>query len=150
MARTEHCFLIEIPLETTKKVYSEAPYTEISLNFFQKSIKIFKSTGNHTGACDRIEKENHFTGLGLPNLPVWITLQSHYPYEKVQVRLDYGEAEELAYAELEHRLSELAEDAMLIGKEISVVITEESVILECTVRCIENIAVQVEVELAEP
>ncbi|MBE6634395.1 MAG: hypothetical protein E7620_08675 [Ruminococcaceae bacterium] len=148
-ARTETDFHVEIPLEYTEKVYLNNEKVEIWMNFFQKSMKIFKSTGKTEGACDIIEKENHFSGLGLRDLPVFFTVQTKRYYEERTVARGYEEAEELAYLELERLLAQMPKDTQLLRKEIRVTVTETAVILDCRATCIENIAVQQEFEIAE-
>ena len=147
LARTERVYRIEIPLETTEKRYLKEKKGEIWLNFFQKAIKIFKSTGNDTGKYDIIIMEKRFTGSGLQNIPVWITQESRRYYEETAVYRSPEEALDLAFEELERELSARSEGAQLLKKEIVTTLTERSVILDCTVLCIENIAVQSEFEV---
>jgi len=149
LARTEHSFHIEIPLSYTEKRYTTTEKGEIWLNFFQKSMKIFKSTGNGTGACDIIETVNSFSGLGLKNLPVSITAQTCRYYEEVPAFRTPEQALDLAYARLAAELGRFSGDTQLLRKDVSTTITETALILDCTVLCIENIAQQVEFEIIE-
>ena len=55
LARTERSFVAEIPFTQSVKQPKETKITEIRLNFFNFSLKIFKSTGNITDSCDIIE-----------------------------------------------------------------------------------------------
>jgi hypothetical protein len=57
------------------------------------------------------------------------------------------EASALAFAQLEHELAALSREAELLEKRITVSVTDTAVLLDCTLRCIENIAVQAELEV---
>ena len=149
LARTEHHYQIEIPLETTQKVYTEEKKSGIWLNFFQKSVKIFKSTGNEGGSCDIIKREKSFAGIGLQNIPVWLTVETSRFYEEIPVKRTEEQALLLAYESLAKELESLSADAQLLRKEIATTLTDRSVILDCTVLCIEDIAVQSEFEVSE-
>ena len=59
------------------------------------------------------------------------------------------QATRLAYAELEKELKTLAASAQLLEKRISATLTEDALILDCTVKCIEDIAQQVEFEIRD-
>jgi similar to stage IV sporulation protein len=147
LARTERSLRVEIPLETTEKVLLGEEKSGIWLNFFQKSVKIFKNTGNEGGCCDIIRVDNHFTGFGSRELPVSLTVETRRCYEEVPVRRGEEEALELAYLALEEQLSRLSGEVQLLRKDIEVSMTDTSLILDCTVLCIEDIAVQSEFEL---
>ncbi len=149
LARTERVYQVEIPLKTTEKVYSKEKKNAIWLNFFQKTVKIFKSTGNHTGSCDIIKMENRFSGLGLRNLPIWLTVETCKCYEEVEIERTPEEALELAYEALSKDLGALSRDTQLLRKDIKTTLTEDSLILECVVCCIENIAMQSEFEVTD-
>lgn len=149
MARTEERITVEIPLEDTQIVPTGAEKKEIFLNFFQKSMKIFKSTGNLPLACDIIEKENHLMDIGFRTVPVSITTRLYRETESVLIRRSAEEAEVLARQELRKRLDRLSEECRILKKEISMVVTEVSVILECRVTCLENIAEVCEFEVED-
>lgn len=149
LARTERVYEIEIPLRATEKTYTTEKKNAIWLNFFQKKVKIFKSTGNHIGSCDIIKMEKHPSGLGFENLPVSMTVETCRCYEETEVDRTPEEALELAYEALAAEVGALSLDTQLLRKDIKTTISEDSVILECVVCCIENIAVQSEFEVTD-
>lgn len=149
LARTEHSYHVEIPLSYIEKRYTDTKQGDIWLNFFQNSLKIYKSTGNERGSCDIIETGNSFAGLGLSNLPVSVTSRTLRFYEEVPAERTPEQALELAYAQLARELGTLSDGTQLLRKDISTTLTESSLILDCTVLCIENIAAQVEFELVD-
>lgn len=148
-ARTERCFTVEIPLVYEEKVYGEAQRGEITLHFFGFSTKILKSTGNVEDRCDIIEEEMGLDWPGVSSLPMGITVTSILPYETREVTRTPSVALELAYNALEHRLATLSQDTQILKKSISTTLTDTSLILECDVTCIMDIASQVEFEITQ-
>ncbi len=148
-ARTEHQFEVRIPLNYVEKCYVDEKIGAITLNFFEKSMKIFKNTGNDSGGCDIIEEENHLDMIGPNPLPFSLSVQSlHYYREEERVRTP-EEALELAYAALADLLKGFSADTQLLSKEIKTTLTDSEVILVCTVNCIEDIALQSEFEVVD-
>ena len=147
LARVEHRITVEIPLQYLEKQVTEDRISEIELNFFQKKMKIFKSTGNGEGACDIIEEVNGFSKWGLQNLPISFTKYIQRYYEEIPTTRTSEQALAEAYRVLDERLAELSSDMQLLRKDISTTLTDEALILECTVLVIENIAEQVEFEV---
>ncbi|MBR7098488.1 MAG: hypothetical protein IKC59_03655, partial [Clostridia bacterium] len=70
-------------------------------------------------------------------------------YEEIPVKRTEEQALLLAYESLAKELESLSADAQLLRKEITTTLTDRSVILDCTVLCIEDIAVQSEFEVSE-
>ncbi len=149
LARTEKKICIEIPLSYEQKVYGEAKCGEIVLNFFDFSLKIFKNTGNSISSYDIIETDAT-PSLPLRHpLPVELTVSQILPYTVRTATRTPEEASALAYAELERSLAQLSDETQLLQKRITVTVTDTAVVLECTLECIEDIAVQHEFEIAE-
>jgi similar to stage IV sporulation protein len=149
LARTEHRFSVEIPLRQEKKVYSDKKIDGIELNFFGKTVKIFKNSRNAGGECDIIRREFGHASIGGRTLLIGISVTYRVEYVTETVAVPPEEAERQAYLSLETRLTSLSEDAELLQKEISVVVTESACILDCRLLCIEDIAVQTEFEILE-
>lgn len=148
-ARTEREITVEIPLLDTEKQYFAPKTDEITLNFFNFSMKIFKSTGNIPHSCDIIEEERSCKLPSRYPLPVSLTVTSALPYEEVSCERGYEEALELAYLRLEEELSCLADDTLILEKNIQTTQTDTSLILCCRLCCIENVAVVSEFEVLE-
>lgn len=143
-AKTSHTIRVEIPFEYEKKVYTGRVFSEKSLNFFSKSIKVFSNCRNVDTTCDIIKYDENLFLVEGRLLPFGIstTKMVEYTYERA-VR-DEVAASELAFYELDMRLRELSDDAELLKKEIKTSMTEDAFLLECSVLCIENIAKQQE------
>ncbi len=145
-ARTVHEWTVTIPLAYEQKVYStgagdtlEGVYQEKSLNFFGKTVKFSKKTGNVGGFCDTIESERSWGLLSGVGFPLSVRTVWYLPYTVETVTRTYAEAEELAYFELARRIGELPGGAELLGKTITTSRGTEAFILTCTLTCIEDI-----------
>ena len=147
LARTERSFVAEIPFTQSVKQPKETKITEIRLNFFNFSLKIFKSTGNITDSCDIIENTYSICNFGSRPIPVSITVTRAHPYVYEERILNESEAVEAAYGQLSEQLETLSDKVMLLKKETAVEWTESGVRLRCTVCCIENIAEQIDIEI---
>ena len=149
MARTERTFEIEIPLLFEEKVYDEPYLQEIELSFFNFSHKIFKNSGNSDILCDIIKYNTHLGQLGANRLPFsWSRTEAH-PYVLETRERTQEEALELCYEKLAGELAAFSGDVQLLQKEIITEVGEESVVLVCTVVCIENIAAVQEFEIVQ-
>ncbi len=149
MARTEHTLRIEIPMCYEQKVYSDAKVSEIVLNFFDFSMKIFKSTGNPPPTCDIIKEEKGIFGSWGHDLPFGLCISRLHPYTVQTRSRTPEEALDAAYARLSHELGALTDQKEILQKQIVTTLDEDTLILECTLLCLEDIAVQYEFEIAE-
>lgn len=148
-ARTERNFTVEIPLSVEEKSYQSEKCTEIVLNFFDFSIKIFKNTGNTDMTCDIIKEEKGLELFGIHALPICFTITKQLAYTQVPVTRTHEQAIELAYLQLNREMASLSNNVQLLSKTVSTQITPTSLILECTLSCIEDIAVQTEFDFSE-
>ncbi len=140
LARTVNEFYIEIPLEYEENVYTGGEYCDKYLNFFDYSINISKKCGKEGALYDKISVIDNFTLPGGAQTPFSLTQVKYLEYERVKSRRTSKEAEELAYFELEQKLSELADDTVLISKRITPSLSNDRYSLYCVVVLIENIA----------
>lgn len=146
-ARTERTVRVEIPLSYTEKQCEEQKTCALTLNFFNFSLEIFKNTGNVRESCDIINKNIQWTVAGMRPLPVSLMQTLALSYTEVEKERLPDEALMLAYGQLDSELATLLEGAELLEKRITTELTDTAVVLHCTVRCIENIAAQVEFEI---
>ena len=149
MARTEHTVTVEVPLSYEEKVYQEPILQEIELHFFNFSKKIFKNSRNPDIVCDIIKYNTNLGLLDGNRLPLSFSSTKARPYHLEQRTRTHEEALELCYGELAEKLSEFSGEVQLLQKEIVVEMGESSVVLTCTVTCIEDIAVVQEFEITQ-
>ena len=149
MARTERQLTVEIPLVYEAKIPNSPYLSEFRLQFFDFSAKIFKNSRNEGGACDIIKERIGLERLGLKNLPFYLEISTCTPYVPSTRTRTHEEALELAYRELDLLISELSDSAQILEKRIQTELEEDTLILTCTVSCVENIAVQREFEITE-
>lgn len=149
MARTEHILRVEIPLCYEEKVYEKPVLGELELHFFNFSYKIFKNSRNQDTLCDIIKYNANLGQLGRNRLPLSLCRTEVRPYHIEWRERSAEEALELCYEELSQALSRLSGEVQLLQKEIVTEVGESSVVLICTVTCIENIARQQEFEIVQ-
>ncbi len=149
LARTTHTLTVEIPLRDTEKVYLGTEKGDVWLNFFAFTGKISEKTGNEAVSCDIIETVTHPDLWFLRNLPVSLRCEVRRLWQEQEVERTPEEAVALAYARLDDGLRALSENAQLLSCVTGLTATEDAVILECTVTCIEDIAEQVEFDVTD-
>ncbi len=145
MARTEEKHHIEIPLKYEKKVATGESFCEKYLIFFNKSIKIYSNSRKMTSTCDTIDTVEYLKTASGEKTPFGIRTVRYIEYEYVEAEREADEAVELALVELRNLLD--TPDTHLLSKEFSSSFTDDRYILDCTVRCIKNIAKQVEIKI---
>ena len=114
--------------------------------FFQKQIKVFINSGNLGASCDKIEEEENLSLFGA-RLPFCLRTEKYVEYETVKAKRTVSEAEALAKARLDEILKSEFADAEISSREISFEKEGNTVILNCDVVCIENIALTQEFEI---
>lgn len=140
MAKTVHKFCIEIPLEREIKVYSSNAKEQKTLNFFGKSIKLFSNYRNEGVSCDIINYEYRLNPFGFGKLPISVSVEKEFPYTVESKAIDAEYAAELAFYELQMTMEREMPDAQLLKKSITTECYDDRYVLECTVYCIEDIA----------
>ena len=150
LARTEREFRVEIPLSYEEKVYGKPVAGGFQLHFFGILLNFLKNSRNEPDLCDIIESTTGKDWLGLHDLPVSVSQRTYLPYTVTTAGRPAEEALELAYASLNEQLSALSPTIRLLEKQIQTQIGEESVVLECRLICVENIAVQQEFDVNDP
>ena len=85
--------------------------------------------------------------MGLFHVPVFLTDTLIETRESVSVLRSKEEVLDLAYRELSALLEGLSADLQLLEKRIVTEWSDEGVTLHCSIKCIENIAKQVEFEV---
>lgn len=147
LARTTSEYYIEIPLEYEGKRYTGEKYYDKYLNFFDYSINISKNSGNLGEFYDKIDiVENYCLPWGI-DTPFEKRTVEYLLFETVTMTRSAEEAESLAYFELSERLSEDAEDGIIVSKTITPTLKENSFVLYCKIEIIEDIACVSEFEV---
>ncbi len=150
-ARTVDEFYIEIPYEYEEKVYTGREYSNKYLNFFDFSMNISKKGGNEGLLYDKINIVEDLCLFGSVQTPISLKTERYLEYETVSATRTAEAAEELAYFELESRLSFLADDTVLVKKTVTPLARDDRFILHCVIVLIEDIAAvsEFDVELGE-
>jgi len=150
-ARTVEEFYIEIPYEYEGKVYTGEGYSNKYLNFFDYSMNISKNSGNEGALYDKIDIVEDCSLWGFIETPISLRTERYLEYETAMMTRTVEEAEELAYFNLEERLSAMAENTVLIKKTVMPYERDDRFLLHCVIVLIEDIASvsEFDVELGE-
>ena len=145
MAKTTYTYQIFVPFEYEESIPAGRTGAEISLFFFGRVQKIFKSTGNTMKECDIINKIIRPSVTAGRELPFGIYVTRYTPKEKTPARRTAVEALALAKAELKETLQREGQGRTLLSRLTETSVGEEGVTLTCTVVCEEDIALVVEI-----
>ena len=149
MARTERTVEVQIPLVYEEKAYKDPFLGEIELHFFNFSQKIFKNSRNSNILCDIIKYNANLGQLGNNQLPLSLSHTEVRPYSLAKRSRSPEEALALCYEELASELSLLSQEVQILQKNITTEIRDDTVVLVCTITCIENIATVQEFEITQ-
>ena len=149
MARTERVICVTVPLSYTERVYREEKTLDLSVNFFNFSMKIFKSTGKADMPCDIIKRESIPVFVGEHVLPLSLTSEVAKYYTEEARQRSQSDAVAMAFSELEEKLSSLSDEIQILSKSIVQRMDENGISLECRIACVENIAILQELEFVE-
>lgn len=149
-ARTVREFDVEIPLKSVQKVYTGREWSEKSIIFFSKRIKVFTNTGNEGASCDIIYRNSSLKMPGGVSLPIGIGATRYREYEERDVLLNGDEAMSLAFDELDGVLERFVTQtgAELLSKTIRCELDGDSYRIHCTVTCIEDIACEKPIDIS--
>ncbi len=140
MARTVSEYFVEVEYDCEEKAYSEKIKYDQYLNFFGRSVKLFKNYGNLGQMYDTIIMERNVSFPDGVTLPLGISRVIYSEYEIRPSRRTQEEAERLAYFELSEQIYADVGDAQIIKKTVTPTITDDGIRLHCVLVCIENIA----------
>ncbi len=153
-ARTVRELTVKIPLTYEQKVYTTGEGSTLSgicqekwINFFGKSVKFSKKTGNAGVFCDTIEREQTFSPVFGVGLPLSVRTVWYLPYTVETATRTHAEAEELAYIELGRLIGDLPGGAEVLQKTVTTARGEEFFLLRCTLVCYEDIGTQRAIEI---
>lgn len=139
-------YRIEIPYETTEKVYTGAFSTKKSIKFFSKTIKLFGKDSISPPSCDKIETERRIYLFDKIALPLFLKEITYAEYEMQTKTLTREEAIARAYEQLHAQSDETLENAEILARHTAFDFGETSLVMTEDVDCIINIAEEVKVE----
>lgn len=146
LARTTLTFSVEIPYQTTEKVYTGQFQTKKSIKIFSKTIKLFGKDSISDATCDKIEVERRVYLFDTIKLPLFISETSYAEYTLVPKTLTREEALKQAEKALLAMCETPLADAEILGRHTSVSENEHSLSLTWQIECIINIAQEVKIE----
>jgi len=146
LARTTLTYQVEIPYETTEKVYTGKFFSQKSIKFFSKTIKLFRKDSICVSSCDKIESEKRIYLFGLIKLPIFVTETEYAEYELVPKTLTHKEALQEAYRQIRLLYEDTLSDADILGRYTTLSEDENAIRLKQQIECVVNIAQEVKIE----
>ena len=147
LAEVERELEIEIPRTEQKKIYSERSLYEKYLIFFKKRIKFFSNYRNLPTTCDKIDIEELWSAPNHKELPFGMATVRYAEYSYESVTYSDEELLSLGYSRLDALLLAELGEAELLSKQIETELLEDSLVIRCRIRCIENIASEQEIKI---
>ena len=135
---------IEIPLSQTKKEHKKPKKSNISINFFNFTINIFRYSGKMPIKYDTIYRKEQIVIFDTVKLPIYINSEEFIEYEDVLISISESEAVRLAFSRLEAELCAATSDSDIVSKNIEGYFTDDTYVLTCKAECVKNIAVPLE------
>ncbi|MBQ8509140.1 MAG: sporulation protein YqfD [Clostridia bacterium] len=149
-AEVKRTIKVEIPLETSEKVYTGLEVSEKSLKFFGISIKLFGNTGNLPAMCDKIEGEDSLRFFGEIEVPLSLHETVYREYELVTKTLTEEEASRQAWERLRRECRTAQEGCELLRREISAGIVDGAYVIECELGLLCDIAAEARILTDQP
>ncbi|MBQ7226493.1 MAG: sporulation protein YqfD [Clostridia bacterium] len=140
---------VEIPLNSTKKVYTGVKYKNKSYKIYNFPLFFSSNYGNQSGFYDTIEKKEKLCFMGIKNIPITVITTACYEYELIDVNLSVEEASQLANIELKNKLDAALCGSTIINKSVSTRCDGERYYLDCELYCLEDIALEQEFFVTE-
>lgn len=152
-AMTERILTVEVALSGTETVQKDAILAKKTLKFFGKSIKLKENSSILQNGCDIIKEERRvvlFEGAGSGwQIPLPVEIISEYVC--ITEEREYSYTEDEARAVAENKMAELyaseLSDVELLYKIVHCEVTDNTLILSWTVRCIEDIGLEAPIGL---
>ncbi len=136
-------FVVEVPLQTEKKIYTGHSTAKKSLVFFQFKSNLFFNSEIPYDSYDTTHRNRQLHLFDTVALPIWVETDLYEEYEVQSVTLTEDEAKTLAYQEYRARLKETLADAQLLEKNTDAALDEDGVYrIRCRLYCLADIAVR--------
>ena len=149
-AQVMHRISVDVPFHYTAKRYVEEKICKKSIIFFGKEIKLFTNTGILGGSCDTINNERILSFFGRISIPVSLLTTTCLSYVTEPAVRDESAALALAQYRLRREIDALTRDRELIHRSVQMSVDEDSLSLDCTLWCLEDIAVSQPIALQNP
>ncbi len=138
-AEVVRTFKVSVPLENTKKIMTGEKIKHKSIKFFGNTVNLFGKSGIPYANYDTIETERQVTLLGRYKIPLWVTTTEFAECTDEIITLSGDEAASEAAAQFSKSLSETIGDGTLVEKEITCGMQDGEYVIDCTVRCVDDI-----------
>lgn len=137
-------YVVKIPVAYRQKLKSDTVLAEKNINFFGKSIKVFKNDRISAEFYDIIERNTRLKLFGVP-LPVFMEETEYICYETREAKRTQTECLREAYRELTLKSSADLDGAEVLARHTTLDFGEEYLTLHEQIECIIDIAKEVKI-----
>ena len=135
---------VKIPLKSQEKYYHNNTIKDTEYIFFSNTIKLFKNNNKNDKLCDIIEKTEFVYLFGQIKLPIQRITKQYLPYEIINVEYSIERASQIAIKELNSQIKAISLNSEIISKNINTSYSNDEVLIQCNLYCVEDIAKSVE------
>ena len=136
--------IIEVPRVISENIFTKKVHTDRQLKIFSNIIKISLKHSNCGEFCGKIEKKEDVKLFGKYVLPISLLKTEHFIVETQEKTYTNQEMVDFAFNQLDKRLESELKNAQLVSKSVKTSFKDGSLILECDIYCVEDIAREVE------
>lgn len=147
-AKTQRAFLVTVPLEYSKKIYTDRVSKELYVTFLGKTLKMPQLFMSKTYTCDYEKNEQKMSLFNKIVLPVKTGLVCRREYNSYSAKRTAVQALEKARLTAKERLYEISPMFALADLEEEYSVGDGKLVYKCTFEGVENIARELEFELS--
>ncbi len=142
-------FVIKIPLEYTEKTYTGVSFSEKSIEFLGKNIKLSKNSGNFDDNYDIIKTVKRLELFDTVKLPIELYETTYNQFENKSIELNREQASKLAETKLSEYLTEVSGLGDIVSISTESVSDGVSVGLHCRIYRTEDICKRVNLSYSD-
>lgn len=147
-AKTQRAFMVTVPLEYSKRMYTDRVSKELYVTFLGKTFKIPHLFKSKTYTCDYEKNEQKMSLFDKIVLPVKTGLVQRREYNSYSAKRTTVQALETARLTAKERLHEISPMFALADIEEEYSVRDGKLVYTCTFEGVENIARELEFELS--
>jgi len=147
LAEVERRYRIEIPIQTTEKIYTGREKSQITLKILRFSVNFFQNTGNIPAMCDKIYTEQSLCLFGKISLPVSVMRTTFREYTEESHVISEEEARAEAYLQLRKLCAEETAEGELLSRSVTPDFDGDCYTIDCTLTLLCDIAKEQEIYL---
>ena len=139
-AKIWRTFIIEVPLEYDKRLYSDTHSYDLDIKIFSKTINILNNSRNLGQMYDIIEENEQLCIFDCVYLPIQVKRTVYNKYTLIKAQRDEQTAQYIAYERFNRELIDFVGDGEILSKQVDAITENDVLYLKAQVYLIKNIA----------